>query len=113
MSLAKNVKKTASISPVLLSCSDSRSDGSRSYTQSVISYRCDIGKLLEENVDIKTLTEEQLYQILAHKPNPNTFVYPHTRVSPSNSPTVSTKLVKGASLTSLVHSQMVHFVVHV
>ena len=74
-----------SISVELPSCSDSRSDGSRSCTQSVISYQCDIGKLLEENVDFKTLTREQLYQILTHEPNPNASVYPHTRVSSSNS----------------------------
>ena len=75
-----------SISAELLSCSDSRSDGSRSScTQPVINYRCDIGKLLEENVDFKALTREQLYQILTHEPNPNASVYPRTRVSPSDS----------------------------
>ena len=63
-----------SIPVQLPSCSDSRSDGSRSCTQSVISYQCDIGKLLEENVDFKTFTREQLYQILTHEPNPNASV---------------------------------------
>ena len=74
-----------SISVELPSCSDSGSDGSRSCIQSVIGYQCDIGKLLAENVNFKTLPREQLYQILTHEPNPNSTVYPRTRVSPSNS----------------------------
>ena len=74
-----------SISVELPSCSDSGSDGSRSCIQSVIGYQCDIGKLLAENVNFKTLPREQLYQILTHEPNPNSAVYPRTRVSPSNS----------------------------
>ena len=56
----------------------SSSSDSTSCTQSVKDL--DIGKLLEENIDFKALSREQL---LTHKPNPNASVYPHTRGQPS------------------------------
>jgi len=61
------------------------SNGNSMYEHPEAIHSCDIGKLLDENTDLKVLTREQVYEIFVHELNQDASVYPRTQASLSQS----------------------------